>query len=70
MASIGRAGLSEYPKPGMSGTTTSNASAGSPPCAPGSVSSGITFVKRQNESGQPWHSTIGSTGPTGATARA
>ena len=63
-------GRSEYPKPGMSGTTTSNASAGSAPCAPGSVSSETTLEYRQNESGQPWQRTRGSTGPAGATARA
>jgi hypothetical protein len=43
-SSGGPVGRSEYPKPGMSGTTTSNASSGSAPCAPGSVRRGMTFA--------------------------
>ena len=37
-----------------------NASAGSPPCAPGSASSGIRSRYSQNEPGQPWVSSSGS----------
>src|SRR3954447_19820629 len=54
----------------MSGTTTSNASSGSPPWAPGSVSSGSTSTERQNESGQPWQSSSGSARAAPGTARA
>ena len=43
----------EKPKPGSDGTTTSNASAGSPPNAAGSVSGPITLWKSQNVQGQP-----------------
>ncbi len=43
----------EKPYPGKDGTTTSNASAGSPPYAPGSLSGPITFRYSQNVQGQP-----------------
>ncbi len=43
----------ENPKPGNDGTITSNASAGSPPCAPGSASGSTTLDQCQNVHGQP-----------------
>lgn len=42
------------PNPGSDGTITSNASAGSPPDAPGSASGSITLDQCQNVHGQPW----------------
>src|SRR4029453_1242542 len=45
---------SEKPYPGMEGTTTSKASAGSPPWLVGSVSSGMTFDISKMVLGQPW----------------
>ncbi len=55
----------EKPKPGSDGTITSNASAGSPPCAPGSASGPITFDQCQNVHGQPWLRISGTgSGPT------
>ncbi|OLT16166.1 hypothetical protein BJF78_14835 [Pseudonocardia sp. CNS-139] len=49
----------EKPKPGIDGTTTSNASAGSPPCAAGSVSGPTTLRQSQNVQGQPCDRMIG-----------
>jgi len=43
----------ENPKPGNEGTITSNASAGSPPCAPGSARGSMTLNQCQNVQGQP-----------------
>jgi FixJ family two-component response regulator len=43
----------ENPYPGKDGTTTSKASAGSPPWAPGSLNGPITFRYSQNVQGQP-----------------
>ncbi len=43
----------ENPNPGNDGTMTSNASAGSPPCAPGSASGSTTFDQCQKVHGQP-----------------
>ena len=43
----------EKPKPGSDGTTTSNASAGSPPYAAGSASGPMTLRKSQNVHGHP-----------------
>ena len=51
---IPRPGRSEKPKPGTEGTITSKASAGSPPCAPGSARSGISASISTKELGQPW----------------
>ena len=50
----------EKPKPGSEGTTTSKASAGSPPWAAGSLSGPITLWKSQNVHGQPWVRISGS----------
>src|SRR5215469_3663600 len=50
----------EKPKPGREGSTTLNASRGSPPCAAGSVSSGSSARYSRNELGQPCVSTSGS----------
>ena len=44
----------ENPYPGSDGMTTSKASAGSPPCARGSVSGPITLRNSTGELGQPW----------------
>src|SRR5207237_683134 len=46
-------GRSENPKPGIDGTTTSNASSALPPCDAGSVSSGISASISANVPGQP-----------------
>ncbi len=55
----------ESPKPGREGTTTSKASAGSPPWAAGSASGPITFSKSQKVQGQPWVRISGrGAGPT------
>ena len=43
----------ENPNPGNEGTITSNASAGSPPYAPGSASGSTTLDQCQNVQGQP-----------------
>src|SRR5215472_5967038 len=43
----------EKPKPGSEGTMTSNASAGSPPNAPGSASGSMTLDQCQKVHGQP-----------------
>ena len=50
----------ENPYPGSEGTTTWNASAGSPPCEPGSASGPITRRNSTGELGQPWVSSSGS----------
>jgi hypothetical protein len=47
------AGLSEKPKPGREGTTTSNESAASNPCAAGSVRRGIISSISAKDPGQP-----------------
>jgi hypothetical protein len=55
----------ENPKPGNEGTITSNASAGSPPCAPGSARGSMTLDQCQNVQGQPWVQISGvGSGPT------
>ena len=56
----------EKVKPGSEGTTTSKASAGSPPNAAGSASGRMTLWKSQKVQGQPWFNMIGSGfGPPG-----
>ena len=50
----------EKPKPGSEGTTTSKASAGSPPNAAGSASGRITLCRSQKVHGHPCVSTMGS----------
>jgi hypothetical protein len=57
------------PKPGSDGTTTSKASAGSPPCAAGSASGPMTAWYSQNVHGQPWVKTIGIGGGPPRTPR-
>src|SRR5450759_1624492 len=55
----------EKPKPGNEGTMTSNASAGSPPNAPGSASGSMTLDQCQKVHGQPWVKISGTGfGPT------
>ena len=49
----------ENPNPGSDGTTTSKASAGSPPWAAGSDRGPMTLWKSQNVQGQPCVRTIG-----------
>ena len=67
---IPRPGRSEKPKPGTDGTITSNASAGSPPCAPGSARSGISASISTKELGQPWVMSSGiGAGPGPAAAQ-
>ncbi len=44
----------EKPKPGREGTTTSKASAGSPPKAVGSARGSTTLDQCQKVQGQPW----------------
>ena len=53
-------GLPLNPYPGSDGTTTSNASAASPPCAGGSVSGPRTCSNSRNDPGQPWVITSGT----------
>ena len=48
------AGGPDSPKPGMLGTTTWKASAGSPPWAAGSVNGPTTSRNSTIEPGQPW----------------
>ena len=50
----------ENPKPGSDGMTTSNASAGSAPCATGSVSGPIKGRNSKNELAHPRVSTSGT----------
>ena len=50
---IGAFGLDEKPKPGIDGTTTSNASSGDPPKRAGSVSGPIASTNSNTEPGQP-----------------
>ena len=50
----------ENTEPGSDGTTTSNASAGSPPKRSGCASGSIIAAKSQNVHGHPWVSTSGS----------
>lgn len=47
-------GAGEKPYRGKEGTTTWNASSGSPPCAPGSASNGMICSISMNDRGQPW----------------
>src|SRR5215471_1411724 len=54
------AGGPEKPKLGSDGATTVNASPGSPPCVPGSMSRGSRSRYSQNELGQPCVSSSGS----------
>ena len=49
----------DHPNPGSDGTTTSNASSGSPPDAPGSVRGPITSWNSQNVHGHPCVQTSG-----------
>src|SRR3981081_4873897 len=53
-------GFPENPQPGIDGTTTSNASSASPPCAVGSVSGPTTFSISMTEPGQPSLLTTGN----------
>src|SRR3546814_13446611 len=48
----------ERPNPGMEGTITSNASAGSPPNDSGSASGGITRLRSQKVQGHPCENKI------------
>ncbi len=50
----------ENPNPGRAGMITWKASAGSPPCAPGSVSGPMTSRNSAIEPGQPWVSSSGT----------
>ena len=56
----GSRGLSEKPKPGIDGMTTSNASLAWPPCADGSVSGPMIFVNSAIDPGQPWVTSNGN----------
>ena len=55
----------EKPNPGRDGATTWNASAGSPPCARGSVSGPTTSRNSAIDPGQPWLRTSGSASGSG-----
>jgi hypothetical protein len=58
-------GLSLQPYPGNDGATTWNASAGSPPCARGSVSGPRTSTNSSTEPGHPCVSTRGKASGSG-----
>ena len=58
--SVPAAGSAEKPKPGIDGTTTSKASAATPPLASGSLSARTAGSISQNVPGQPWVITNGS----------
>ena len=55
----------ENAKPGSDGAITWKASAGSPPCARGSVSGPITSRNSTTEPGQPWLMSSGSASGSG-----
>ena len=58
-------GLAEKPKPGIEGTTRSNASSARAPWDSGSLSGPITFTNSRNEPGQPWVMISGSASACG-----
>ncbi|SUB10926.1 Uncharacterised protein [Nocardia brasiliensis] len=58
-------GLSLHPYPGNDGATTWKASAGSPPCARGSVSGPSTARNSSTDPGHPWVSTSGNASGSG-----